>query len=60
MSLLVRDCLSVEGYLETKIKIEEESSLKDKLGTMCNLYDTTDNKIYDRAVLMQINDNLDN
>jgi hypothetical protein len=49
MSLLVRDCLAVEGYLDTKSRIEEESSLKDKLGTMCHF---NDNKLYDRAVLM--------
>lgn len=59
ISLIVRDCLAVEGYLDTKTKIDQESSLKDKLGTMCNLYDVNDNKLYDRAVLMQINDNLD-
>lgn len=55
----MRDVLAVEGFHETKTKIEEESSLKDKLGTMCHLYDINDNKLYDRAVLMKINDNLD-
>lgn len=57
-SLIVRDCLAVEGYLEKKQKIDAESNLKDKLATMCHLYDITDAKLYDRAALMQVNDNL--
>lgn len=59
MSLLVRDILAIDDFLKTKVKFEEESSLKDKLGTMCFRYDVNDRKIYERAVFMKINDNLD-
>lgn len=59
MSLLVRDILAIDDFLKTKVKFEEESSLKDKLGTMCFRYEVNDRKIYERAVFMKINDNLD-
>ena len=58
LSLCVRDALAIDNFLKIKMKYTEESDLKDKIGTICHLYEKNDRKIYERVVLMMKNDNL--
>lgn len=60
LSLCTRDALAMDGLFNTKERINEESNLKDKLASICYLYDRNDLKLYNRTTIMMLNDNLQN
>jgi len=58
-SLSVLDLLSTDSYADEVKRYENETNLKNQLGTLCYLYDYNDKKLYDRVTLMMAVDNLE-
>lgn len=59
VSLVVLDVFSGPYFFEDMAAYRKETLLKNMMGTMCNLYQKNDRKLYHRTNLMLAVDNLE-
>ena len=58
-SLLILDLMGLKNYQKDVANYYNETEMKNKVGTMCHLYEYNDTKLYKRMTLMMAVDNLE-